>query len=98
MYVGNWGSGVQDDKHASDSVCVNYCEVCVYEYHDAMYILIGTPQVPVITSHHQNVTIPKGHKITLEMKACGTMPLYYQWYYEHDILHGMFNHIVYMII
>ena len=24
------------------------------------------------------------------------MPLYYQWYYEHDIIPGMLNHIVYM--
>lgn len=62
-------------------------------------LLIGAPQVPVITSHPQNFTILKGYQVILEVKACGTMPLCYQWYYEHDIVPGVFNHIiiVYMI-
>ena len=52
----------------------------------------------MITGHPQNVTILKGHAVILEVKACGTMPLCYQWYYENDIVPGMFNHIVYMIL
>ena len=49
-----------------------------------------TPQAPVITSHPQNVETLKGYKVTLEVMACGTMPLSYQWYHEDEILHGMY--------
>ena len=52
----------------------------------------------MITSHPQNVVILQGHKVTLEVTAYGTMPLFYQWYYEDDILHGMLHHIVHMTI
>ena len=53
----------------------------------------------MITSHPtQDVYILKGHKVTLDIAACGTEPLNYQWYYEDEIIHGMFNHTVFMLI
>ena len=65
-----------------------------------MFSYIGidhkAPQAPVIFSHPENVEIVNGHRVILEVMACGTMPLYYQWYFEGDILHGMLNYIVYM--
>jgi len=65
-----------------------------------MFLYIGIDhkalQVPVIISHPQDVKIVEGHKVTSEVIAHGTMPLYYQWYFEDDILHGMLNYTVYM--
>ena len=53
----------------------------------------------MITSHPtQDVYILKGHKVTLDIAAYGTEPLNYQWYYEDEIIHGMFNHSVFMFI
>ena len=46
------------------------------------------PQAPVITSHPHDIEILKGHRGILEVEAYGTMPLYYQWYYEDEIIHG----------
>jgi len=65
-----------------------------------MYFYIGiehkAPQAPVIISHPQNIEITKGHRVILEVMACGTIPLYYQWYFENDIIPGMLHYIVYM--
>ena len=47
------------------------------------------PQVPVITSHPHDVKGLHGHQLILEVKAYGTMPLCYQWYFEYDVIHGM---------
>ena len=43
----------------------------------------------MITSHPQDVQILQGYHVTLEVTARGTIPLYYQWYYENDIVPGM---------
>jgi len=65
-----------------------------------MFSYIGidhkAPQAPVIISHPQNVEILKGYKVTLEVIAHGTMPLYYQWYFEDNIIPGMLHYIVCM--
>ena len=47
-------------------------------------------QAPVIISHPQDVKIPHGHAVKLEVKAIGIMPLYYQWHFEYDIIPGMY--------
>ena len=52
------------------------------------------PQPPVITSHPQDVQIPHGHHVTLQVKAYGTMPLYYQWYFGNTIIPGTLNDIL----
>ena len=51
-----------------------------------------THQVPVIKGHPQDVQIPHGHHVTLEVKAYGTMPLYYQWYFGNIMIPGTLNH------
>ena len=64
------------------------------------YIYVGidirAPQAPVITSHPQDVEIESGFTVTLQVTANDTMPLFYQWYYENDVSHGMLNVIVLM--
>ena len=52
----------------------------------------------MITSHPQNVEILQGHKGILEVEAHGTMPLYYQWYYENNIMHGIYYDAVYLYL
>ena len=47
------------------------------------------PQAPRISSHPQDIKIQKGYRGMLEVTADGTMPLYYQWYYEDDVIPGM---------
>ena len=55
-------------------------------------------QAPVITSHPQDVKMQKGYTVLLGVTATGTMPLYYQWYYENEIIHGMLHYIMYILI
>ena len=43
----------------------------------------------MITSHPQSDEILQGYRVILEVRAYGAMPLYYQWYYENDIVPGM---------
>lgn len=33
-------------------------------------------------SDPQDVHIPEGHRLLLEVTACGAMPLHYQWYLD----------------
>ena len=51
-------------------------------------------QAPVITSHPQSDEILLGYHVVLEVTAYGAMPLYYQWYYENDIVPGMYVIII----
>lgn len=71
-------------------------DVTLLHYHYYIYIGIDheKPQVPMITSHPQDVKIPNGHKVTLEVIAQGAMPLCYQWYFEDNIIPGMLNCVV----
>ena len=56
-------------------------------------------KAPLIKSHPQDVQTTEGVTVTLEVTADGTMPLHYQWYYECDIIPGMyFIHIFYTYI
>ena len=47
-------------------------------------------QAPCIKSHPQDIQTLEGVTVILEVTADGTMPLHYQWYYECDILPGMY--------
>ena len=68
-------------------------------YYDTVDSDHTASQAPVITSHPpQDVYILERHKVTLDIAARGTEPLHYQWYYEDEIIHSMFNHTVFMLI
>ena len=47
----------------------------------------------------QYIQIPEGHRLQLEVTACGTMPLYYQWYFGYITIAGMLynNMIIYAL-
>ena len=66
---------------------------------DTIDIDNSTPQAPVITSNlPQDIQIPEGHHLLLEVTVCGTMPLYYQWYFGYITIAGMLYMIIYMNI
>ena len=46
-------------------------------------------QAPVIIDQPQSIEIVQGHKGILEVKADGTMPLFYQWHYGNYLIPGM---------
>ena len=51
----------------------------------------------MIINHPEDVEIVQGHHVILEVKAGGTEPLYYQWHYEDNILHGILKSYSYCV-
>ena len=69
--------------------------LCYWIYYATVGNDHNRPQAPVIKNHPpQGVQIPQGHKVTLEVMAYGTEPLYYQWHYKDEIMPGMYLCII----
>ena len=54
------------------------------------YVTVGPDQPPVILRHPQDAEIASGH-VKLSVKARGSSPLQYLWYFEQNEIPGMLD-------